>query len=335
MAIESSIFFWGVWVANAVGTFSHWKNIGLIAFGCCAYSLSSLFWPESPSWLAMKGRFEESAASHHWLKGYDSDSEKELQTLIKSQREALDACSRRKAANYKDKLRMVIETVKTRGFYKPLLLAITTMSLYHFSGKMVCTMYAVEMIRKITKNERAAYMGMLIQEGVTILGMQVGCVLSKYVKRRTMLLVCSFIGIVFLFIISLYLFLINKEVIVENNVASILLMMIFSVTISCGPMIIPSTLFGEIIFLRYKSSSLLILALYSEFLMATVLRMSPHIFKIFTLPGAFFFYGVSASVFSIILYKYLPETKDKTLQEIEGFFKDKSKTENESKELFD
>ncbi|CAH0674015.1 unnamed protein product [Spodoptera exigua] len=32
MTVKSTIFFWGVWIANATGTFSHWKNIAIIAF---------------------------------------------------------------------------------------------------------------------------------------------------------------------------------------------------------------------------------------------------------------------------------------------------------------
>lgn len=56
--------------------------------------------------------------------------------------------------------------------------------------------------------------------------------------------------------------------------------------------------------------------------MATILKISPYIFKMFGLHGAFLFYGMSASLFAILLYKYLPESKDKTLQEIEHYFKE-------------
>lgn len=297
--------------------------------------MSAFYWPESPSWLALKGRFEECAESHHWLKGYDSESEKELKSLINSQKEYIKACEQSKATNYKDKLRGFFEVMTTRGFYQPLLLGLAVMSLYNFSGKLVCTMYAVELLRQITNDERTAYMGMLVLEGFTILGMQAGCILSKYLKRRTLLLLFSAIGIGFLYIISLYLFLIRAGVISEEKYLSITLLIVFSVSISIGPMIVPSSLFGEIIFLRYKSASLLILCLYSELLMATVLKMSPHIFHVFTLPGAFLFYASSATVFSIILYKYLPETKDKTLQEIEEYFIKRPKSAKVGKQLIE
>nr|XP_049692914.1 facilitated trehalose transporter Tret1-2 homolog isoform X1 [Helicoverpa armigera]XP_049692918.1 facilitated trehalose transporter Tret1-2 homolog isoform X1 [Helicoverpa armigera]QTJ30791.1 sugar transporter 8 [Helicoverpa armigera] len=334
MMIESSIFFWGVWIANVTGTFSHWRNIAIIAFVCCLYSLTAIIMPESPSWLAMKGRFEECAKAHHWLKGHHKESEDELESLIKSQKEYL----RKRAARVKTtswyRLLIIKETVSAKGFYQPLLLSMGVMSLYHFSGKLVCSMYAVDLISAITSSESAAYTGMLILDAVTILGMQIGCVLSKLINRRTLLLSSSALGIFFLFLISLYLYLISLNVIVENKIVSIVLLTSFSVAITCGPMIMPSTIFGELIFLRYKSSSLLILTLFSELLMATVLKLSPHIFKALALHGAFLFYGISASIFAFILYKYLPETKDKTLQEIENYFKESHEMEEDASKAF-
>lgn len=334
MMIESSIFFWGVWIANVTGTFSHWRNIAIIAFVCCSFAITAMIIPESPSWLAMNGRFEECTVAHHWLKGFDKESEEELESLIKSQKEYLRKCAARQKSTSWYKLRIVKETVTAKGFYQPLLLSMGVMSLYHFSGKLVCSMYAVDLISQITSSESAAYIGMLILDAVTILGMQIGCVLSKLINRRTLLLSSSALGITFLFIISLYLYLIKLQVILENKIVSIILLTSFSVAITCGPMIMPSTIFGEIIFLRYKSSSLLILTLFSELLMATVLKLSPHIFKALTLHGAFLFYGISASIFAIILYKYLPETKDKTLQEIENYFKESREMEEDAAKAF-
>lgn len=332
MTVKSTIFFCGLWVANATGTFSHWKNIAFIAFvfSCC--SLTACLWPESPSWLAMKGRFDECATSHRWLKGSDNDSESELENLIKAQREYLDTQTIQEVGLH-ERFKGILSTLSTKAFYKPLLLSMTVMLLYNFSGKFVCSMYSVELIKRITNSEPTAYIGMLILEAVTIFSMLIGCVLSKYLKRRTLLLTSSSIGIGFLFITSLYLYLISLSVIIEHKVISLLLLTLFSMTFSCGPMILACSVYGELTPIRYRSSSLPILAIFSEVLMATVLKISPYIFRIFGLHGAFLFYGLTSSVFAFILYKYLPESKDKTLQEIEIYFKETRKLENISGQL--
>lgn len=51
------------------------------------------------------------------------------------------------------------------------------------------------------------------------------------------------------------------------------------------------------------------------------------------LHGAFMFYGVMSTICLLLLFKYLPETKDKTLQEIEDDMKimKSSSTEEETK----
>ncbi|KAJ0177830.1 hypothetical protein K1T71_006703 [Dendrolimus kikuchii] len=135
MIIESTFFFWGVWIANAIGTFSHWKNIGIIAFICSIYPLTAIMWPESPYWLAMKGRFDECVKSHHWLKGYDKDSEFELETLISSQREYQKSISERKKFANENRLKSIMATITTKAFYMPLILSVCVMSMYHFSEK--------------------------------------------------------------------------------------------------------------------------------------------------------------------------------------------------------
>lgn len=332
MTVKSTIFFWGSWIANATGTFSHWKNIALIAFACSVYPLitAAFLWPESPSWLAMNGRFEECATAHRWLKGQDEASESELEGLINSQKEYLTRSKRKEMSSFK--VKNVLETISTKAFYKPLLLSMTVMLLYNFSGKYVCSMYSIVMIQTITNSESTAYMGMLIMEAVTIFSMQIGCVLSKYLKRRTLLLSSSSLGIMFLFVISLYLYLVKLSVIVQNKIISLALLTMFSMTISCGPMILACSVYGELTPLRYRSTSLPTLAIFSEILMASVLKISPYIFKTLEMHGAFLFYGISASIFAFLLYYYLPESKDKTLQEIENYFKE-SNVEDVSQDL--
>ncbi|KAJ8719049.1 hypothetical protein PYW07_016605 [Mythimna separata] len=182
MTVKSTIFFWGVWIANATGTFSHWKNIALLAFVCSILSLTAFLWPESPSWLAMNGRFKECATSHRWLKGYDKEAENELESLIQSQKEYLSRCKRKEASW--SRLKHILETITTKAFYKPLLLSMTVMSLYNFSGKFVCTMYSIELIKKITNSESTAYTGMLILEAVTIFSMQIGKQRQNFARNR-------------------------------------------------------------------------------------------------------------------------------------------------------
>lgn len=329
LCIKAASLFWGTWASNAIGTFYQWNYIALFGLVCSGYYITVFYWPESPYWLATKGRFEECAKAHRWLKGEDEDSEKELENLIKSQREFLQSCSKRESL--RDKMMSVIKTVALKEFYKPIVVSILVFAQYHSSGKLVCGMYSIELIKKITKSESTAYAGMLILDGLSVFGMYCGCFLVKIIKRRTLLFITSIVGIIFLFLLSLYLWLVNMSLIVENNIISVLLLSTFSVTISCGPMILSTAIYGELLPLRFKSSGVIIIIVTHFVLMGTGFKIAPFIFKTFSLHGTFAFYGIMATIFTWILYKYLPETKDKTLQEIENYFKDKQPTEINTK----
>ncbi|VVC91956.1 unnamed protein product [Leptidea sinapis] len=168
LTVKAATFFWGIWVANVIGAFFYWKNIAIVMFVCCALSSTIFFWPESPMWLASKGRFDECALVHRWLNGHDPGSEKELSSLIKLHKAKLSNVNEKKSI--KNEFRKYMEAIKMKTFYKPILLSVLTGLLYICSGKLACSAYAITIIKKITTSEEAAYNGMLILDGFTILG---------------------------------------------------------------------------------------------------------------------------------------------------------------------
>ncbi|XP_045767767.1 facilitated trehalose transporter Tret1-2 homolog [Maniola jurtina] len=335
ITFKGATFFWGIWISNAIGTFYHWKNIGILIFVCCIYNVSSLFWPESPVWLATKGRFEECAKWHRWLKGNDTNSEEELQQLMYSQKVNL----RRKQEDQSDRQNnyfiKLFNSMRAKRFYKPLIFCLLTTCLYHFTGKLACTGYVIDIIKTITVSESTAYEGMLVLDGVTVLGMYIGVFLNKLLKRRTLLLGSASIGVMFLFILSTYLYLVHLNVISESKYLTLFILTGFSVAISCGPMIMCMCLASELTPLKCRSLFLGIYALLNNAVMATVLKIFPYIFKYLNSHGSFLFYAISTSIFIIILYKVLPETKNKTILEIEKCFSDKSNVLKEEEELME
>ncbi|XP_045767431.1 facilitated trehalose transporter Tret1-like isoform X1 [Maniola jurtina] len=333
ITFKAATFFWGVWISNAIGTFYHWKNIGILIFICCIYNMSSLFWPDSPVWLATNGRFDECAKCHRWLKGGDTDSEEELKQLIFLEKENLRRKQERSLDRQNNCCIKFFNSVTTKRFYKPLIFCLYTLCLYNFSGKLVCTGYVIDIIKTITVNESTAYEAMLVLDGVTVLGMYAGVFLNKLLKRRTLLLGSASIGVMFLFILSTYLYLVNLSVISENKYLTLFILTGFSIAISCGPMIMCTCFATEMIPIKCRSLFLAIYALLSCAMKGTVLKNFPYIFKYLDLHGVFLFYGFISSVFIYILYKVLPETKDKTILEVERYFADDNKIVKEEEEL--
>ncbi|CAH2048837.1 unnamed protein product, partial [Iphiclides podalirius] len=320
LTIKSASFFWGIWLSNIIGTFFHWKYIAVFGMLCCCQTFTSILWPESPHWLASKGRFRDCKASYRWLHDRTEESERELRQLIESHTDYSKS-----RANGQGSYNFAQYT--KREFYKPLFLMMTSVTQYHFSGKFVCSVYILDILRKITQSESTAYTGMLILDGVTLLGMYAGCVLTRFLSRRTMYLTSSMFGVLFLFLISTYLYLVRFTLIDENKYLSILLLTCFSISVGCGPMIMTTTIYGEIIPSKYKVTLHLAIGLLFHMYSTGLLKIAPWVFRSLGLHGIFLFYAIVTGMCTFLLYVYLPETKDKTLQEIEENFVGKDRLE--------
>ncbi|KOB78419.1 Sugar transporter, partial [Operophtera brumata] len=310
LTLKSATFFWGILTANTIGTFSNWHNIAIVGFVCSVYSLLTVtIWPESPYWLAGKGKFVECSKSHTWLKGSDAETLRELENIVKYYQS--------ERFFKQNNIQSVIKTFFSKASLKPILLSSLLTCLYVFSGKLIFTVYAIDVLKKITKDNWTAYKGMLILDSVTVLSMYLGCFLSKKLKRRTMLLLFSSLGATFLFILSGYLYLIKLSIVVENTYVSISLLAAYSITTSCGPIIMSTSIIGELLPVESKCIFMCIIAFIFKSIFSTLARISPYIFKHFNMHGTFLLYGVLTVVCLVLIYFYLPETKNKTLQEID------------------
>lgn len=322
VTIKSASFAWGVWVANAVGTYFHWKNIGLVGIVCSIYVLvTNLFWPESPSWLAGKGRFDECSGAHRWLKGTDDISERELASLIDTQMKYINDQSRRNTKTLLGSVRDYFNTIRRKEYIGAMLLTFAMLSLYPFTGKIVSTVYAIDIMKKITNDEATAYNYMLTLDGFTVFSMYTGCILSKFIRRRTMLFSFTSAGIIFLFSLALYLCLVRYSIILETKQVSLALLIGYSVTIGCGPMILTTSINAEIAPLRYRGIFFALSSMYFCLVSLVMLKVSPLLFTNIGLDGTFFLFAILSTCFTCVLYKYLPETKDQNFKEIEESLK--------------
>ncbi|KAL0831984.1 hypothetical protein ABMA28_001484 [Loxostege sticticalis] len=320
LTLKSASFFWGIWVANAIGIFTQYKYIGLVGIFTSTYSLIiSFIIPESPYWLAYRGRYDECAVAHRWLKGVNEDAEEELDALIKSQKELVKNFD--SAKSLRKYIRSGLIAIKQPDIFRPLLLCFLVTALYIFSGKMVCAVYSIEMMKKLSRNQTKVKIGVLILDGFTVLGMYVGCGLSKIFKRRTMLLSTSITGTLSLFAMSIYLYLTKISMLPENDYIIIAMLVVYSLAVCCGPLILGTSISAELIPMRFRSFCVLVYSMFTLMLLSTTLKVAPYVFNMFGFHGAYLAFGLCSAICVTLVYKYIPETKDRTINEIANMFK--------------
>ncbi|KPJ14232.1 Facilitated trehalose transporter Tret1 [Papilio machaon] len=322
LTMKSASLMCGVWVSKAIGTYFHWSNIAVVGCVVTVYIIiTTLNWPESPYWLATRGRLNECRVAHHWLKGNSEESQKELENLIERQ-----TALSRDEENDRENLIMFCAVIQKNTFYKPILLSMLILTLYNLLGKIASTIYAKDIIQQFTGSESRAYTIMLVLDGVTIVGVYMGCAISRYARRRSFLIITSGFGVMFLYLLSLFLYLVSSGL-VENNVhISLFLLFCYSVTVSSGPMIMSTSLVSELMPLSNRNMFAFLIGTFSNFIFATFIKITPFLFSSYGFSATFFIYASTAFCSLILIFIYLPETKDKTLIEIE-----KLHTKNEPK----
>ncbi|KAL0832404.1 hypothetical protein ABMA28_001829 [Loxostege sticticalis] len=325
LALKSASFFWGIWTANAIGILSHYKYIGLLSMICSSYCCINVFFmPESPYWLAFKGKYDECTKAQQFLKGKGEKATKELEDLINLQMETRSKNDQISSTQHY--ISHYVNIVQQPEIYKPILLCILVFLVYHISGKVVCAVYAIEIMKDITDTESTAHIGVLILDGFSVLGMYIGCGVSKYVKRRTMLLVPSIVGTTFLLIMSLYLYLVKLRTIPDNSYIIITLLVGYSLAICCGPAIMSTSICGELFPVKARSFTICCTAAIACLLYGTIIKTSPLMFVAFDIHGTFLFFGISSVICIILTCKYLPETKDISIYEIASQFNNKDQS---------
>ncbi|KAL0882013.1 hypothetical protein ABMA27_001762 [Loxostege sticticalis] len=311
--------FLGIWVANAIGMFFHWKNIGLLGILCSMYNFFAIFViPESPYWLIKQEKLGECVASHRWLKGISDTSDRELNELMNT----FDYNGNKKSKTTLDVIKKCFVSLQEPEVYKALAVSLLVVTTYYMCGKLVCTVYSIQILKKMTDNESAAYVGMLVLDAITICGMVIGCIMSKFFGQKVLLLTSLAGGSLFLYTISLYLFLVNLSLIFESMYISLGLLIAFSLAISCGT-VMSLSIFGELLPLKARGFSVCIVSIFSKFTLGSVLKLSPYLFDSFGNHGGFLFYAIFSTVLFALMLKYLPETRNKTLHEISCGFKHK------------
>ncbi|XP_023942479.2 facilitated trehalose transporter Tret1 [Bicyclus anynana] len=324
-------------VGSIVGTaFGHvlsilmnWRHVALI--GAIPFGLSFIlpfFWMESPAWLASKGRFEESKASFNALHIQSEASDNELRLLLAYERK-----KRREMSMNAPKVlygRKIWVAVRKTYFWKISLLS-TVICIYRVaSGRILFSTLAITMLQDITGTSDILFFTVVV-DGLCILGSVLsGYFLSRF-KIRGLLFISGVIANVLMVILAVCLyFLPNNDPCASW--AKVAILSAYFVTCLAGPYPVLDTVLSEIFPVDIKSFFLSAMGLISGTLQFSSIKLVPAMLAVMGYHGIFCFNA--AIIFLCLLYLWynLPETKGRSLHEIEYYFK--NNTFNYNKELF-
>lgn len=308
----------GGMTVHLLANYLTWRAIALVAtVPHVVAMLIVLTWTESPAWLASRQEFQKCEESFYWLRGKTEESSRELEELIKAQ---MKRSHSRKELSFTDKVVEFFMKFTRKDFMKPLTICIAGAVLLETCGRHIFPAYAMLIIGEITGNSTHSFYYTLCLDLIIVTSAISSSILVRMTKRRTLLFSTGVAAFCVLMSVCTYLFLASRGIISKDNTLPIALFVLYFILANLGCTPIPLALLGEIYPLAHRAAGSAMTGIVMSLCVMLGLQLTPLLLINVKVYGTFAVYGAVMGVSLLVLYVMLPETKDKTLQEIEDYF---------------
>lgn len=328
----------GVLFTHALGAWFSWQQNALICSFITFTSLILIIYnPESPSWLIAKGRFKEGEEIFFWLRGRNAEQETELENMVAAQRMKRKTSVRDEELPFKIKVKRFFvylsETSKKPEFYKPITIMFLLYTMFQFAGINVISSYATDIIHQVVGPEANAKFLMVLLDVERLICNIIAVFLMKTLRRRTLLFSSGAVCVLSYLGKCSYVYAKQNNMLpFENQWVPLVLIALYMSSLTVGISSIPFAISGEIFPLEYRGlgGGISVLALSLNFFIAV--KSFPVLTHSIGLPVTYLLYAGVVVVCLVVIYFMMPETKDKTLQEIEDSFRGLSPKDRKSTE---
>ena len=329
----------GIFVVEASGIGLEYEWLSVIALGVFAIFIPlTTTLVETPRWLISKGRNRKAGKALLWLRGRGFAIAKE-QTEIEQQLASENEIS----------IWESIQAFKTKPALHPMILVLTLMFLQQFSG-INAVVFNAQKIFEESRVSDAALVASLAIGSVQVVATFVGFLLTDVLGRRILLIVGGLIMTFSMVAMGTYSYLTNKPYchpdastdlnstntttrtvtgcVEDLQPLAITSMMCYMIGFSIGWGALPWVISSEIIPMRVRGVGMGI-ATFANFSFAAIITGSFDAYQEAVQTwGAFWSFGLICFLSVIFVAIFIPETKGKSLEEIERYFYNRHNTQN-------
>lgn len=324
----------GAFFCHTVGAYLSWQQTALVmSFIPFTSLLLIICAPESPSWLISKGRYAEASSIFYWLRGRGPTEDEELESMITAQNMVKKSSIAGQKVSIRVKIARLFQyinvTFRKPEFYKPITIMLFTFTMFQFSGLNVFNSYALDIIRQVVGPEANAEMLVVAIDLARIVCNFVIIYLTRKFNRRTVLIISGFSCVTCYLTKAVYMYAkVNgklPEAIAGQWFPTTLLIVYIGLTL--GLAVLPFTIGGEVFPLAYRGLAGGISGIPLSVSYFVAVKSFPILNANIGLSFTYLVYGSIVLVCLIVLCFILPETKGRTLQEIENSFKGLKQTD--------
>jgi facilitated trehalose transporter len=286
---------------------NHWKTTAWISVVFQVLSFVITFTlPESPHWLVSKERYYEGEESFYSLRGNSIRSKREFEDLIQTQQEK--SCNPSKTESFFKKFTKM-------SFYQPCIIMLFSFLLMESSLKHILTVYSSQIMAELGFGESGYKFEITLTLAITTL---VSSVLLSLVGRRTLLLSTGLLAVSILFTTCTCI-LFSDSIPSSLHWFAVSMFLLYTVLVNLGCTTIPLVLLGEIFPLEHRAVGSATGGLIALVCTWSALKVFPYMLTALKLYVTLGVFGLIQLFSLFVLYFILPETKDRTLEEIEYF----------------
>jgi sugar porter (SP) family MFS transporter len=288
----------GILVANFLGTILHWQLAAAISaiFPLVCY-IGVIWVPESPVWLAARGRHAEATAAFQWYRGDSADSVKELRDLLK--KHTTDGAKQTWTELWGE--------VRKMSFLKPFFVMIVFFFVMQCSGVNALSFYTVNILDGVGSSIDS-YVATNIIGVVRVVISAVACILARRFGRRPLAVIsCLGAGASLLGLGA-----------AGPGWAPLVLLALYICFMGMGLVPLPWVMVGEVFPAAARGLGSGCSSCFCFIVFFAVVKTVPAIIASVGIHGVFYTYGSVALGGAVFLYAFLPETRNRTLQDIEN-----------------
>ncbi|KAJ0229482.1 Sugar transporter ERD6-like 4 [Hirschfeldia incana] len=303
----------GIMLAYLLGLFVPWRILAVLGTLPCIVLIPGLFFiPESPRWLAKMGMTDDFETSLQVLRGFETDITVEVNEIKRS---VASSTKRSSTVRFVD--------LKRRRYYFPLMVGIGLLVLQQLGGINGVLFYSSTIFESagVTSSNAATF-------GVGAIQVVATAISTWLVDRagRRLLLTISSVGMTISLVIVAAAFYLKGFVSPDSDMYSMLsilsvvgvVAMVVSFSLGMGP--IPWLIMSEILPVNIKGLAGSIATLANWFF-SWLITMTANLLLAWSSGATFTIYGVVCAFTVVFVTLWVPETKGKTLEEIQALFR--------------
>lgn len=312
-AVGPALVSFGIFLVYVLGSYLHWKTVASICAGISLITPILMQWvPESPFWLASRGRVKEAYHAMYWLRQNNNLAQQELDEFSKGNTDT------------KDSIMNKFRAVKKWSVVKPFLILVTFFLFQELSGIYVILYYAVDFFKGVGTSMDAYSASMIVGSLRVIMGI-VGACLINHVRRKILAATSGvLLGITMLIAATCDYFDGDPTIKLVCVLAHVCASMI-------GFLQLPWIMSGELYPQKIRGIMSGTTTCCAYILIFLNIKTYPELANVVGRNGTLYMFAFCAILGAIFCILFLPETKGKSLSEItQGFEAAKSDAQQSS-----